>query len=260
LERNPGRHDGVLGILRLAGELETHRFTEAFVLHGSGRYALACRLAGIPRRFGYGRGWHGWLLDGGATLARDEHHGHPIAMADRLLERLGLERPGLEPPLAISTAAREAVARRFGTLPRPWAALGIGCSEPDRRWSEARFAALAVGLNPVFPTIFLLGGKAERAVATAIATDRGCLAVLGEPIDEVAALLSDCGLFVGNDTGVYNLAAAVHTPAIGLFNGRYPPLAYSPFLSAITPAVPGSGMAGIGVGQVLAYVHSLGSA
>ena len=126
--------------------------------------------------------------------------------------------------------------------------MGIGCSEPDRRWSEARFTALAVGLNPVFPTIFLLGGEAERAVATAIATDRGCLAVIGEPIAEVAALLSDCGLFIGNDTGVYNLAAAVHTPAIGLFNGRYPPLAYSPFLSAITPAVPGSG-AGPSIGR-----------
>ncbi|MGH8566863.1 MAG: glycosyltransferase family 9 protein [Gammaproteobacteria bacterium] len=260
LERNPGPHDGVLGILRLAHELEAHRFTEAFVLHGSGRYALACRLAGIPRRFGYGRGWQGWWFGGGATLARNERHGHPIAMADRLLERLGLERPGLEPPLAISNAAREAVARRFGTLPRPWAAMGIGCSEPDRRWDEARFAALALGLKPVFPTILLLGGEAERAVATAIATDVGCLAVIGEPIDEVAALLSECGLFVGNDTGVYNLAAAVYTPAIGLFNGRYPPLAYSPFLSAITPAVPGSGMAGIGVDRVLAYVLSLGNA
>lgn len=260
LERNPGRHDGVLGILRLAHELEAHRFTEAFVLHGSGRYALACRLAGIARRFGYGRGWQGWWLDGGATLARHEHHGHPIAMADRLLERLGLERPGLEPPLAISRAAREAVAHRFGTLPRPWAAFGIGCSEPDRRWDESRFAALALGLEPVFPTIFQLGGEAERDVATAIATGGGCLAVIGEPIDEVAALLSECGLFVGNDTGVYNLAAAVHTPAVGLFNGRYPPLAYSPFLSAITPEVPGSGMAGIDVEQVLAYVHSLGNA
>jgi heptosyltransferase-2 len=263
LERNPGRHDGVLGILRLAAELEAYHFTEAFVLHGSGRYAFACRLAGIARCFGYGRGWQGWLLDGGATLARDEHHGHPIAMADRLLERLGLERPGVEPPLAISSAAREAVARRFRTLPRPWAALGIGCSEPDRRWSEARFAALAMGLKPVFPTIFLLGGQAERDVGNAIAKhhpDEGCLAVIDEPIDEVAALLTDCGLFVGNDTGVYNLAAAVHIPAIGLFNGRYPPLAYSPFLSAITPAVSGSGMAGIGVDQVLAYVHSLGSA
>ncbi|MCA1852864.1 MAG: glycosyltransferase family 9 protein [Beggiatoa sp.] len=247
LERNPGRHDGVLGILRLAAELEAYRFTEAFVLHGSGRYAFACRLAGIARRFGYGRGWQGWLLDGGATLAEGEHHGHPIAMADRLLERLGLERPGVEPPLAISSTV----------------ALGIGCSEPDRRWSEARFAALAMGLKPVFPTIFLLGGQAERDVGNAIAKhhpDEGCLAVIGEPIDEVAALLTDCGLFVGNDTGVYNLAAAVHIPAIGLFNGRYPPLAYSPFLSAITPAVPRSGMAGIGVDQVLAYVHSLGSA
>ena len=164
---------------------------------------------------------------------------------------------------------------RFPVPPaRPWPAVSGPSQDPGRPWgsgaasrigagSEARFAALSLELKPVFPTIFLLGGEAERDVATAIATqhpDGGCLAVIGEPIDEVAALLSDCGLFVGNDTGVYNLAAAVHTPAIGLFNGRYPPLAYSPFLSAITPAVPGSGMAGIGVDQVLAYVHSLGSA
>ena len=234
----------------------------AFVLHGSGRYAFACRLAGIPRRFGYGRGWQGWWLDGGATLARDEHHRHPIAMAIACSNAWDWNNP-------VSSHRS-----RFPVPPaRPWPAvsgpsktlggLGDRVQRADRRWSETRFATLSLEIKPVFPTIFLLGGEAEREVATAIAThhpDEGCLAVIGEPIDEVAALLSDCGLFVGNDTGVYNLAAAVHTPAIGLFNGRYPPLAYSPFLSAITPAVPGSGMAGIGVDQVLAYVRSLGSA
>ncbi|MDQ3774424.1 MAG: hypothetical protein M3461_08715, partial [Pseudomonadota bacterium] len=53
---------------------------------------------------------------------------------------------------------------------------------PLRRWGEARFAALSLELKPVFPTIFLLGGEAERDVATAIAThhpDEGCLAVIG---------------------------------------------------------------------------------
>jgi heptosyltransferase-2 len=260
LERNPGRHDGLLGIPRLAGELMAYRFAEAWVLHGSGRYALVCRLAGIPRRLGYGRGWQAWLLDGGPGLARDEQRRHPIAMADRLIERLGLERPAIEPPLALPEPAREAVARRYGALPRPWAAFGIGCSEPDRRWDPARYVELAGGLRPDFATLFLLGGAAERAVADAILErlpGGWCVAVIAEPIDQVAALVAECGLFIGNDTGVYNLAAAVHTPAIGLFNGLYPPLAYSPFLSAITPERPGSGMAGIAVDRVLAHVRSL---
>ncbi len=257
--QRPGRHDGLAGILRLAHELRAHRFTEAYVLHGSGRYALACRLAGIGRRIGYGRGWQGLWLNDGARLARAEHHGHPIAMADRLLENLGLARPGLEPPLAIPETAARAVNARYGTLPRPWLAFGIGCSEPDRRWGYDNFAALAQALEEIFATIFLLGGDSERAAAGSIAA-RGPgarVAVIGQPLDQVAALLSECALLIGNDTGVYNLAAAVHTPAIGLFDGSYPPLAYSPFLSAITPRLPRSGMAGIGVEQVLEHVLSV---
>lgn len=260
LERNPGRHDGPQGIWRLAGELRAHRFAVAWVLHGSGRYALACRLAGIPRRAGYGHGWQSWLLDGGPRLAPEEQRRHPIAMADRLIERLGLERPAIEPPLAVPDSAYEAVAVRYGGLPRPWVAFGIGCSEPDRRWDPARYAALARGLKPYFATMFLLGGSTEREAAGAILEclpSGACVAVIADPIDQVAALLAECGLFIGNDTGVYNLAAAVHTPAIGLFNGLYPPLAYSPFLSALTPERPGAGMAGIAVERVLAHVRSL---
>lgn len=258
--QRPGRHGGAAGIVRLARDLSAHRFTEGYVLHGSARYALACRLAGIERRIGYGRGWQGLWLNGGARLAAGEHHGHPIAMADRLLERLGLERPGLEPPLAVPEAARVEIADRYGSSPRPWLAFGIGCSEPDRRWGVDAFASLARGMMGCFPTIFILGGEAERADAAGIAVRApgvGCIPVIGEPLDRVAALLLECALFVGNDTGVYNLAAAVHTPAIGLFNGAYAPLAYSPFLSAIAPRRPGAGMAGIDIEQVLEHVGSV---
>ena len=35
LERNPGRHDGALGLLRLVCLLRTRHFAEAWLLHGS---------------------------------------------------------------------------------------------------------------------------------------------------------------------------------------------------------------------------------
>jgi hypothetical protein len=36
---------------------------------------------------------------------------------------------------------------------------------PLRRWSDARFAALSLELKSVVPTMFLLGGEAERDVS-----------------------------------------------------------------------------------------------
>jgi heptosyltransferase II len=51
---------------------------------------------------------------------------------------------------------------------------------------------------------------------------------------EAAALLQQADLFVGADSGPMNLAAAVGTPAFGLF-GPTPVLTYSRFIHAILP-------------------------
>src|SRR5580704_13391567 len=53
-------------------------------------------------------------------------------------------------------------------------------------------------------------------------------------IMEAAALLQRSDLFVGSDSGPMNLAAAVGTPAFGLF-GPTPVLTYSRFIHAIQP-------------------------
>lgn len=263
LERNPGRHDGFRGVLRLARELRPHRYTRAFILHGSARYALACRLAGIPERIGYGRDWQGLFLDRRYCLAPGERRGHPIALADRLLERAGIARLEAEPRLVVGEGARQAVARRYGHLPAPWVAFGIGCSEPDRQWPKERFAELAGGLRGC--TLFAVGGTAEAEMARWIAAgsrSQGIRleAVIDLPIDEVAALLARCACYVGNDTGVFNVAAAVGTRAIGLFTGEYPPLAYAQTIQSVVPEPPGGGMAGIGVAAVLGRIREIGLA
>ena len=75
-------------MLRLARDIRAGRFAEAWILHGSARYGLAILLAGIPRRIGYGRGWQGFLHP--VRLPKAERHGHPIAMADRLIDLTGI--------------------------------------------------------------------------------------------------------------------------------------------------------------------------
>lgn len=84
-ERDPGRHSGLTGLLRLAGELRRQRYAKAWLLHGSSRYAWALLLAGIAVTIGYGRGRQRWLLSDVLQLPSDWTRGHPILLADRLL-------------------------------------------------------------------------------------------------------------------------------------------------------------------------------
>jgi len=74
-------------------------------------------------------------------------------------------------------------------------------------------------------------------------------------VGEAAALLSRCDLYVGNDTGMLNVAAAVGTRAIGLF-GASPPLRHSRRIHVLEPEA-GNGMCGIAPADVLERMQAL---
>jgi heptosyltransferase-2 len=263
LHRNPGRHDGLFGFVRLAALLRGHRFARAWILHASARYAQAAAAAGIAERHGYGLGAQRWFLNRPPFLSPRLESAHPIEKADRFMAAKGLPLSEQDAQLPISPAAAQRIADRFGQCPRPWIALGIGSSETYKQWGGHNFAALAADLSaPERRTLFLLGGPAERDLGHGIAEQVGALGgavqtAVDLPIDQTAALLSLCRLYVGNDTGVLNLAAAVGTQAIGLFGGS-PPLTYSPNIHVVLPTSATAGMAGITAEQVAAEVAKLG--
>jgi heptosyltransferase II len=260
LDRNPerrrGRHDGPLGMLRLVRALRARRFESVVLLHHSDSLAFALRAAGIPNRFGYGVGRQRWFLNRQPGLLPLARGAHPLEQANAFLAALSLPLADAEPRLAVDAAARGVALRRLG-LPGPFPAFGIGSSEPAKQWGAERFAALAAALlRQGWPGLALLGGPAEAELAEAIRAALGAddaaraVPVLGWRLESVAALLSAAAFYVGNDTGMLNLAAAVGRPAFGLF-GATPPLRHS---STIVPLQPlcGEGMAGITVPAVLA--------
>ena len=255
LERGPGRHGGLPGLWRLAALLRQGRYQRAWFLHGSARYALAARLAGIPDRIGYGVGLQRLLLTSSIRLPARLRHAHPIPRADALLAELCIARVEPEPRLRVDSTAEQAIAARFADWPTPWIALGIGSSEPNKQWGAARFAQLALALWRQPGSIFIVGGSAERTLADTLfailAAEGGAAAdAVDLPLDQTAALLAHCRLYIGNDTGVLNMAAALQTPALGLFGGSAP-LLHSRFIQAVTPPPGESGMDSITVSQVL---------
>lgn len=250
------RHAGVSGVFRLATLLRQQNYQRVWFLHGSARYVLAARLAGIPERIGYGIGLQSLLLTAPVRLPSNLRYAHPILRADALLQLLAVQRDEPEPLLSVGTVAQQAIAERFAAWPAPWIGLGIGSSEPYKQWGAARFAELALALRrQQLGSIFIVGGPAERTLADAIFTlihAEGGAAVdaVALPLEQTAALLACCRAYIGNDTGALNMAAAVQTPAIGLFGGSEP-LTHSRCIHPITPPPGQRGMTAITILHVL---------
>jgi heptosyltransferase-2 len=229
LKRNPGEHDGLIGFFRLVWMLRQRRFAKAWLLHGSSRYALALLIAGVPATTGFGRGLQRWLLTSPIALPSNATHGHPINLADKLLEAHGIPRSEPLPRIVIDPAALRGIENDFGHYRRPWVALGIGCSESNRQWGSINFASLAKRLLTSYNiSLFLLGGPAETSMAHDIGE---CLLefsgrlqiITHRPLNDSAALLSRCALCVANETAVFNLAAALGIPTVGLIVSAWEP-------------------------------------
>jgi len=260
LERNPGRHDGFLGIFRLAAMLRRHKFKRVWILHGSWRYALVAWLAGIPDRRGYGCGAQRRFLNNGNSLSPVQCKGHPVQKAAQFLECNGIRDIESEPKLTVNDDDVAKVVQRYESCQMPWIALGIGSSEPFKQWGDVCFSRLAKILSEKYGgTIFILGGESEREMAARIieqAQTKDVMEAIALPMEETAALLGRCQLYVGNDTGVLNMAAAVGVESVGLF-GSSEPLLHASKIHCVVPDNTEAGMQGIDVGAVTEKVSQL---
>jgi heptosyltransferase-2 len=244
LDRNPdnrrGRHDGGAGIARVVTALRGRRFDAVYLLHHSKTLACLVMLAGIPARFGYGFGLQRLFLNRPPFLPPPVLRLHPFDQATAWLAAAAIPLPEAEPILPTAADARDAVRQRLGVPPGRQIAVGIGSSESYKQWGAQRFAALAVLLLAAgHDRLVLIGGPAEAALARDIQDlsrvgEGQIVAAIGWDLAEIAALCADCSCYVGNDTGVLNIAAAVGIRSYGLFGGT-PPFHHSSRIIPITP-------------------------
>jgi heptosyltransferase-2 len=272
-ERRPkgrrGRHDGPIGMARLAAALRAGRFDAFVLLHHGHTLAFAALAAGIPERLGYGVGRQRLFLNRGPYLGAESMRLHPFERASAWLAAAGIELADAEPRLAISPDGVTRARLFLGEVePRP-VALGIGASEPFKQWGPQRFTELATLLiDEGWPRLVLIGGEAEAALAQEIRARLGAkadrvLSSIGWEIADVAALLSLSALYIGNDTGFLNMAAATGRRSFGLFGGT-PPFFHSRNIVAIVPPHGGpdkaGGMARIAAAAAAAAVQAEGLA
>ncbi len=224
-----GRHAGLRGKLRLAGELRRERFREAVLLQNAFDAALLAWLARIPVRIGYRRDGRGLLLtESVAPPAAGEIPAHQRFYYLELLRRAGwlAEIPEcadirLDGVAAAAAAGRAEWARR--ELPEgPWVGVSPGAAYGTaKRWLPERFAEAARSLSEKLDAqIAVFGSPAEAALCREIAAQAGPRAhsLAGETtLREFIELAASCRVYLTNDSGPMHVAAALGLPTVAVF-------------------------------------------
>jgi heptosyltransferase-2 len=195
-----------------------------FLLNRSIHAAWLCSRADIPIRIGYSSLGCWPFLDVRVPYGFDRHE---IDCDLDMVRVLGVETTFRLPDLWLTDAERSR-ARQI-LMGRGWRGgeqllIGIqpGSNDPEtREWGHGRFAAVADALaERTGGRVVLVGGQSERD--TAARTEAvmryppiNLVGALG--LRESLAIIGQCDLWVGNDTGLLHAAAAQRVPSVGLF-------------------------------------------
>jgi predicted lipopolysaccharide heptosyltransferase III len=255
-----------------ARELRAAGYDVAFNLHGGSTAALLMRASGATHRVGYRdysyASLHNHLAPPSAELWGSEKT-HSVEQQLGLLGWTGVpvsDRPSTK--LAVVTSAAERVAGKLHehgidgdenlALMHPAAAFD------SKTWAAENFAQVVDHLAP----------RGFRTVAVASSDESGVLEEVGRrtrapfvslsdlSLPEVTALAARAKFFVGNDSGIAHIAAAVGTPSVVVF-GSSNVAHWRPWTSAPTEVVredmpcapcPGYTCAEFGVAQCIRRV------
>ena len=156
------------------------------------------------------------VLSGSPIVKR----GHAVPFLLEPLQALALYDVDLVPELDLSGEARAAGRKRLralGLKGRP-AAVHPGSGGEAKKWPLDRFLEIVRRLRDRGREAVAILGEADRAEAAALAREMPDLPVLANlPLVDLAAALAECGAFLGNDSGITHLAAAVGLPVVALF-------------------------------------------
>lgn len=158
------------------------------------------------------------------------------------IRALGVEIPsGRLPEIHLEARETQQAQRELEAhgLTRPVLALGLGSSRPTKCWPLERFAEVAIQWRQKTQgSVIAFLGPGEESISEAFLTTLSAQAHslglelgaksawaqarIGLPLRQMAALLSQCSVLVGNDSGPKHLAVALSVPTVTLFGPEHP--------------------------------------
>ncbi len=219
----------------ISGELRAQKFDVALLLQNAFEAAWFAWRAGIPERIGYARDGRSLLLtkvvpvpEPGEIPAHEQYYYLELLRRTGWLDNLPNETfIRLNVPKENRQRAAEFLSSAGAKSDRLRIAIGAGASYGSAKcWPPDRFAETANRIHAqTGADVILFGTSAEAAVSAAIVAGmrQPPINLTGKTsIADLPALLSQCHLFIGNDSGAMHVAAAVGLPVVAVFGPTDP--------------------------------------
>jgi len=163
--------------------------------------------------------------------------------------------PGLSAPTELRRRARKLLDDALGPRVRP-VAVHPGSGGARKCWPPEEFAALIRNLDR--PTVLLRGPADEEACRRVLALlpdGNGRPELSGLEVAQAGAVLAECRLYVGNDSGLTHLAAGLGVPTVAVF-GPTEPAVWAPLGPQVRVVRAARGQPWPSVDEVLAACRS----
>jgi predicted lipopolysaccharide heptosyltransferase III len=216
---------GLMARARVAKELRSAGYDVVYNLHGGTTATFLTRATGAKHRVGFKTYQYAQLHNHQAPsplLLWSRQKAHSVEQQLALLGWTGVpvtDRPRTQ--LGISPAASEAVNQRLVTAKlndRKIALIHPAAAFATKQWATENFARVAEFLAARGFAPVAIAAPHESAVLNNLQSEASVQIVSFDlSLPEVTALAARSQIFVGNDSGIAHIAAAVGTPSVVIF-------------------------------------------
>ncbi len=212
---------------RTARRLRATRYDVAYNLHGGTTATLLVRASGARHRVGYASYQYRRLYNHSAPTSSElwaSEKTHSVEQQLALLGWTGVpvsDRPPTR--LAVTMAADASIAARLQAAgiaqAQPFALIHPAAAFDSKQWATKNFARIAEFLHARgLPTIAITAPNETSVLTQLVNTSSIPLTLFSDlSLPEVTALAARARLFVGNDSGIAHIAAAVRAPSVVVF-------------------------------------------
>ncbi len=211
---------------RVARQLRARHYDVVYNLHGSTTATFLTRATGATHRVGYETYQYSWLHNHrspSSSFLWGRNKTHSVEQQLALLGWTGVpvsDRPPTH--LAVTEVANNTIAARLrqqGIKGAPFVVIHPAAAFDTKQWAANNFARVAEELASRGLSIVAISDANQLSVVEELGRNSTAeiLPLTNLSLPEVTALLARARLFVGNDSGVAHMAAAVGTPSVIVF-------------------------------------------
>lgn len=220
------RRGGFSARARVARQIRATGYDVVYNLHGGTTATFLTRATGARHRVGYKTYQYAQLHNHQAppsSLLWGEPKTHSVEQQLALLGWTGVpvsDRPRTH--LAVTATAAASVARQLAAAglnnERPLALIHPAAAFATKQWATENFARVAEFVTERgFAPVAIASPKEQETIKTLLDAASVSIASLDLSLPEVAALAARAQIFIGNDSGIAHIAAAVGTPSVVIF-------------------------------------------